>query len=98
MKIERHLCDLCGGAIGKAEGYAVLSVPDFDGNEKKAAKPDQPTIDGYIVLSWVGCGSERDSSKKYDVCRGCCEGLMKARACVRRAALERMFAHEEEQA
>lgn len=96
MKIERQLCDLCGGTIVKKDGgYAVLTVPDFDGTAKpKKASADNPFM---ISLEFVINGVS-SASKTYDVCRGCCEGLLKARAYIRHAALERIFATEDEPA
>jgi hypothetical protein len=90
MKIERHLCDLCGGTIKRKEAFATLTVPDFDAPPAQRISEDASPLRFFISIS------PSKKQKSYDVCRGCVEGLLKARAYIKRAALERVYAQESE--
>ena len=94
MKIERHLCDLCGGKIAKGDKFAMLSVPDFDAKPTQKIGVESP----FSVFLLGGDLPGASADKRYEVCRGCVDGLLKARAYIRRAALERAYRLETEEA
>lgn len=75
MQLKKRICDLCGGRIRKKDGgWGVLTVPDF---KKADAKPDgSPEQNMMVRMSLFSFGPTEPTGKEFDVCRGCCEGLL----------------------
>lgn len=93
MRAVKHICDLCGNAIPVKEPRAMLRVPNFDKAEATATVTHingVPVFEMSLQMLMTGSGPAHDSTD-YDVCRGCCEGLLRARAGFVRALREKQY-------
>jgi hypothetical protein len=82
VKLQRHICDLCGGTIRKDEPHATMTVP----NLKKIAATPSAEVQAQALFAGLvlGFGGSAHDSQTYDVCRHCVTGLLAARELVQR--------------
>lgn len=84
MKLERHLCDLCGGTIPGDTPYGSLVVPNFaKADVRRAERQLEDVFLEQVARAFGPVFRPAHVATTYDVCRGCIDGLLRARFLVR---------------
>jgi hypothetical protein len=80
---EFRRCDICGVVVGPTEAWAQLTAPlDWEKAEsylvKAKARAEADTVSMFDAIT-----TSRLVMQTYDFCRGCTEGILRARVWVR---------------